>query len=183
MVRKFKHHEQKLLKKVNLFEWGKTSNNFESLVIRRYHIQNREDYVFYNKLVGLISKLANEISLLPLEDVIRAELTVSLLDRLYDHGIISDKGSLSQLQRLTVSSVARRRLSVILMKLKMTETIKQAVSLIEQGNIRVGPQCITNSAFHVTRSAEDFITWSYSSKIRNKIADYKGQRDDYELIS
>jgi len=40
MVRKLKHHEQKLLKKVNFVE----ANIKVVEVLRRYHIQTREDY-------------------------------------------------------------------------------------------------------------------------------------------
>ena len=51
-MRKLKHHEQKLLKKVNFLEWKKDAGTREIVVLRRYHIQDREDYSKYNKLVG-----------------------------------------------------------------------------------------------------------------------------------
>ena len=175
MVRKFKHHEQRLLKKVDFYEWKRQDNPNEALVMRRYHIQGRDDYAAYSKLAGQISKMANELSLLKPDDPFRARVTVQLLDKLYDWGIISSKSSLSQLRRVTVSCLARRRLPVILMKLRMAQGLKQAVQMIEQGHVRVGPECITNPAFHVTRQAEDFITWTDSSKIRVKIADYRGE--------
>jgi len=61
MVRQFKHHEQKLLKKVDFlnvrlllstqshrsdsnFQWKQDANLREVKVMRRYHIQDREDY-------------------------------------------------------------------------------------------------------------------------------------------
>ena len=50
MVRKLKYQEQKLLKKVDFISW-KTDNVREVEVIRKYHIQKREDY---HKSVGLI---------------------------------------------------------------------------------------------------------------------------------
>lgn len=182
MVRKFKHHEQRLLKKVDFYEWKKSDNPREPTVMRRYHIQGREDYVVYNKLSGQISKLANELALLKPDDPVRARVTVQLLDKLYDWGIISSKSSLSQLYRVTASCIARRRLPVIMMKLKMAESLRQAAAMIEQGHVRVGPECITNPAFHVTRQAEDFVTWTTGSKIRHKIADYQGERDDFDLM-
>lgn len=48
MVRKLKHHEQKLLKKVDFLD--KDRRTIE--VMHRYHIQRREDYTKYNKLCG-----------------------------------------------------------------------------------------------------------------------------------
>lgn len=184
MVRKLKFHEQKLLKRVNYYEWKKQDNPHESLVVRRYHIQGREDYVAYNKLAGQISKLAGELAALPAGDAIRAEITVGLLDRLYDAGIIASKNSLSQLQRVTASCIARRRLPVVMQaKLRMAESVSQAARFVEQGHVRVGPECITNPAFLVSRQLEDWITWTEASKIRRRIADYHGERDDFDLMS
>ena len=182
MPRKLKFHEQKLLKKVDFYDWHSQDNPHEALVMRRYHIQGRDDYAVYSKTAGQISKLANELSQLKPDDPFRAKVTVQLLDKLYDHGLITSKSSLSQLQRVTASSFARRRLPVILVKLKMAPSVSQAAKLIEQGHIRIGPDCITNPQFHVTRQAEDFITWTEGSKFRAKIADYRDERDDYDLI-
>ena len=37
------------------------------------------------------------------------------------------------------------------MRLKMAESVKQAVKMVEQGHVRVGPNTITDPAFLVTR--------------------------------
>lgn len=45
MVRKLKYHEQKLLKKVDFINWKSSDNNLqESKIMRKYHVQKREDY-------------------------------------------------------------------------------------------------------------------------------------------
>ncbi|KCV72296.1 hypothetical protein H696_01693 [Fonticula alba] len=44
-MRKLKYHEQKLLKKVNFVEWKSDGGHREAAVMRRYHIQDREDYI------------------------------------------------------------------------------------------------------------------------------------------
>lgn len=44
MERKLKFHERKLLKKVDFLDWKNEQNVREGEVIRRYHIQNRDDY-------------------------------------------------------------------------------------------------------------------------------------------
>ena len=68
MVRKLKFHEQKLLKKVDFLnvcyvflsnfpahrlQWKQDANLREIKVMRRYHIQDREDYHKYNRLCGV----------------------------------------------------------------------------------------------------------------------------------
>lgn len=44
MVRKLKYHEQKLLKKVDFISWEVDNNLREVKVLKKYHIQKREDY-------------------------------------------------------------------------------------------------------------------------------------------
>ena len=51
-MRELKYHEQKLLKKVDFLNWKKDANIREVAVLRRYHVQNREDYQKYNRIVG-----------------------------------------------------------------------------------------------------------------------------------
>lgn len=55
----------------------------------------------------------------------------------YDMGIVSSKGSITVLDKLTASSFCRRRLAVILVRLKMAESIKEAATFIEQGRTRL----------------------------------------------
>lgn len=56
-MRKLKYHEQKLLKKVDFLNWKQDRNIREVKVLRRYHVQDREDYHTYNKIVGMITKV------------------------------------------------------------------------------------------------------------------------------
>ena len=84
----------------------------------------------------------------------------------------SSDSSLSAASTLTVSAFCRRRLPVVLVTLKMAQTVPQAVKLVEQGNVRVGPTIVNDPAFLVTRSFEDLVTWTYGSKIRRTIETY-----------
>lgn len=45
-----------------------------------------------------------------------------------------------------------------------------------------GPEVVTDPAFHVTRSMEDFVTWVDSSKIRRKVMKYNDAVDDFDLL-
>lgn len=47
MVRKLKFHEQKLLKKVDFISWKVDNNLNEVKVMKKFHIQKREDYTKY----------------------------------------------------------------------------------------------------------------------------------------
>lgn len=83
-----------------------------------------------------------------------------------------------------------------MVRLKMAQTIREAITLIEQGrtcdrsptcfshiygerpscapglgcrnytDVRVGPETVTDPAFLVTRSFEDMVTWVDTSKIK-----------------
>lgn len=83
----------------------------------------------------------------------------------------------------SASSSFRRRLATVLVQLKFAEHLKEAVTYIEQGHIRVGPDTITDPAFLVTRNMQDFITWVDTSKIRRKVLEYNDKLDDYDAMN
>ena len=111
--------------------------------MRRYHIQDREDYhrsvkqprsifivrsymskIRYNKLCGSLRSLAHRISLLPSHDPFRARLEGQILSKLYDMGVLNSQAKLSDVDnKLTVASFCRRRLAVIMVTSKMAETV------------------------------------------------------------
>ena len=71
---------------------------------------------------------------------------------------------------------------MVLCRLKMSENLSEASRFIEQGQVRVGPSVVTDTAFLVTRSMEDFITWVDSSKIKRTVAKYNDKLDDFDLL-
>lgn len=54
----------------------------------------------------------------------------------------------------------------------MSEFMKNATDLIEQGHVRVGTEVVKDPAFLVSRTLEDFVTWVDSSKIRRHVMEY-----------
>ena len=124
-MRLLKHHEQKLLKKVDFFSWKDDNNLREASILRKYLVQNREDYARYNKIVGKITKLTSVLLKLPIEDPTRRKLSEQILQKLFNMGIISKTSSLSSVEKLTVSAFCRRRLPVVMVRLKMSETLVQ----------------------------------------------------------
>ena len=83
--------------------------------------------------------------------------------------------------KVTVSSLCRRRIGVVMCRLKMAETISDAVKFIEQGHVRVGPNVITDPAYLITRNLEDYLTWVDNSKIKRNVLKYKNKIDDFDL--
>lgn len=134
-MRKLKFHEQKLLKKVDFFDWKNEKNLHEIKVLRRYHIQDRDDYTRYNKICGMVTSLVCKLKLLGPEDPFRMQITEQLLDKLYNMGLVNSKQTLQICEKIPVSAFCRRRLPIILQELKFAETNKEAVAFIEQGRI------------------------------------------------
>mmetsp|Transcript_13731 Transcript_13731/g.37074 ORF Transcript_13731/g.37074 Transcript_13731/m.37074 type:complete len:183 (+) Transcript_13731:62-610(+) len=181
-MRQLKFHEKKLLKKVDFLKWKSEDNIRELQVMRRYHIQDRDDYKKYNKIVGMVTKLTNVLKQLDPKDATRIELTDQLLEKLTTMGVLPAKKSLVQCEQLATSAFCRRRLSVVMVRNKMAETVREACTFIEQGHVRVGPETVTDPAFHVTKNMEDFVTWVDTSKIKRKVAQYNDRLDDYDLM-
>lgn len=182
MVRALKHHEQKLLKKVDFLDWKQDQNHRDTSVMRTYHIQNREDYHKYNKICGEIRKLAHKLSLLQATDPFRIKREQLLLEKLYNIGVLASKSKISDLEnKITVSAFCRRRIPVVMCRLKMAENLKDATTFLEQGHVRVGPTIITDPAYLVTRNLEDYLTWVDTSKIKQNVLKYKNQIDDFDL--
>lgn len=186
MVRKLKHHEQKLLKKVDFNTYKSDNDHREAAVMRRYAIQGRDDYRKYNQLCGSLRQLAHKLANLDPADPFRRKHEDLMLEKMFDMGILGTggggRGKLSDIEhKLTVSAFARRRLPVIMTRLRMADNVQAAVKLIEQGHVRVGTDVITDPAYLVTRNREDFVTWVDSSKIKRNIMKYRDKLDDFEL--
>lgn len=63
----------------------------------------------------------------------------------------------------------------------MSEHLKHATDLIEQGHVRVGPEMVKDPAFLVSRNLEDFVTWVDGSKIKEHVQRYNDMRDDFQM--
>lgn len=182
-MRELKHHEKKLLKKVDLFTYKSENNHRDLAVIRRYHIQDREDYFRYNKIAGSMKHLAHRLALLSAEDPFRKRHEELLLEKAFALGVIPSATKLSDIEnKVTVSAFCRRRLPIVMCRLKMCQMVSVAVKYIEQGHVRVGPETVSDPAYLVSRNLEDYVTWVDSSKIKRNIAQYNDKMDDYDLM-
>ena len=180
-MRQLKYHERKLLKKVNLLAWKGEHAGREAQVMRRYHLQGREDYGRYSRLCGLVTKLVQMLQKLDPADAARVEMAEALTRRLHVLGVLPTDRQFLKCEKLAVSAFCRRRLAVVLTKIKMAENMREAVTFVEQGHVRVGPRVVTDPAYHVTRNLEDFVTWVDASKIKRKVMRYNDRLDDFDL--
>lgn len=133
-------------------------------------------------MTGNITALAAKLKQLPPESGYRISATQRLLDKLYGMGVIDAATSLAKVDTLSASAFARRRLPVVMVRLRMSETLKEAVTFIETGQVRVGPEVVGDPAFLVSRTLEDMVTWVDQGKVRRAVAKYNDKLDDFDLL-
>jgi len=140
-----------------------------------------EDYVAYERICGIITSLSSKIKSLPPASPFRIDLTQQLLNKLHNLGVIDSKSNLEKADGISVSAFCRRRLPVLMLRLKMSQTLPSAISLIETGQVRLGPNVVTDPSFLVTRGMEDFVGWTEGGKIERSVKKYNGKLDDFDL--
>ncbi|KAJ1984604.1 U3 small nucleolar ribonucleoprotein imp3 [Dimargaris cristalligena] len=182
MLRKLKHHEAKLLRKVDFLEYPKEKNVVEIKAVAKYGLKNREEYLQYHQVSCEIKRLARKLATLQPTDSFRIDQEKLLVDKLFHMGILSDRNTVSQVLNVRAESFCRRRLNVILCRLNMADTIKDANKFIQHGHVRVGVETANDPAMLITRSNEDFVTWVDSSAIKRHVMKYNNKLDDYDLL-
>ncbi|KAI6183294.1 U3 small nucleolar ribonucleoprotein IMP3 [Aphelenchoides bicaudatus] len=179
MVRKLKHHEQKLLKKVDFIDW-KDNNLQENKILARFSIKKREEYTYYNKLSRELRELAQKIKNMKDANPNKNIFARRLIGKLYDMGLIPTADTLERVNDVSASSFCRRRLPSMMMTVGLMTNIRQSVQMVEEGHVRVGQTLITDPAYLVTRELSDLITWAPGSKVLQHVRRYNGELDDYE---
>lgn len=112
------------------------------------------------------------------ESPFRLKQSAELTDKLFEMGLIKTK-RLKKADVVTVKSFCRRRLPVFMAQSGMFDgSVDTASMYVTHGHVRVGPHIVKDPAFLVTRSQQDFVTWTQSFK--KKIEEYNNQVDDYE---
>lgn len=181
--RKLKYHEERLLRKTDFLSWRGEENLRFNALLRRYHIEEADDLLKYQKLCGLVTSLIAKLRALPATSAIRVHATQQLLQKLYSMGLLPTAATALPAERdIKAAAFCRRRLPIVLVRLKMAQTVRAAVELVRHGHVRIGPEVVTDPAFLVTRSMQDHVTWVDSSKIKRAVAAYNDKLDDFELL-
>jgi U3 small nucleolar ribonucleoprotein protein IMP3 len=136
----------------------------------------------YDLMAGAVTRLAAKLKRLPAESEVRVRVTQELLDKLESMGVIDVGNSLLKAERIPASAFARRRLPVVMVRLKMADTVADATRMVKHGHVRIGPEVVTDPAYLVTRTMEDFVTWVDSSKIKRAVQKYNDKLDDFDLL-
>ena len=68
-----------------------------------------------------------------------------------------------------------------MVRLKMSQTLPSAITLIETGQVRLGPTVVTDPSMLVTRNMEDFVGWTEEGKINRTVKKYNGKLDDFDI--
>lgn len=190
-LRPLKTHEQKLVKKVDFYNWKNENPEAERAVLRtiaKYGLRDRAEYGRYSRISRQINETVEELRQLPAETqpehyrVFQRDQLDRLAVKLHEMGVLDSPAELDTMRRIPVGRFCRRRLSFVLKMKDMAPTIQQAELFVLHGHVRVGPEVINDPAFLVTRTLEDFLTWSNTSNIKRTIAKYRGEEDDYELL-
>lgn len=177
-MRNLKYHEQKLLKKVN---YGDFKNKREQLVVTKYLLHDRNDYVKYNLIVGKIRRMTESLSRLDYTNINKEYFTKKLLTKLFDMDIIQEK-KLSNCMKITVSDFCKRRLAYQVYSKRMVPNLADADKFTQHGHFKVNNIKTKNSAQLLDKHSAEYIRWVDSSKIKKKRDEEKGERDDYERV-
>ncbi|EFC50373.1 predicted protein [Naegleria gruberi] len=188
-VRELKHHEQKLLKRVDFLNWksdGVTPEYKEYILktIQKYQLKDQKEFFNYQRIATQINNTLNSIK--ELDDKIYRDFKVDQLvmlgKKLFDMGILDSEAEIETLKKITVGRLCRRRISYLLKVLHFSESVRLANLNIQHGHIRIGPEVVKDEAFLVSRNLEDFITWTNKSRIKSTIRKFNETFDDFEEL-
>lgn len=186
-VRELKHHEQKLLKKVDFLNWKSdgVSPEYKEYIlktIQKYQLKDQKEFFNYQKIATQINNSLQSIK--ELDDKIYRDFKVDQLvmlgKKLFDMGILDSEAEIESLKKITVGRLCRRRISYLLKVLHFSESVRLANLYIQHGHIRIGPEVVKDEAFLVSRNLEDFITWTNKSTIKSSIRKFNETFDDFE---
>jgi len=170
-MRELKYHEKKLLRKVDLVEWKGTSTQREHISTFKYQLESRETYTKYNIIVGKIRRLALALAKLNDNDETKIHLSKELSQKLYSLGIIGSK-TLLECSKVCVGSFCKRRLSSVMVDVKMVPDIKTAVTFVKQGHVKVGIETTTDPGQIISRAMEDYLGWREGSKVKETVQEF-----------
>lgn len=156
----------RLLKKTDLYTYKSDQGHRTGEIQRRYGVTDVE-YNTYNALCGSMRKLAHKLSQLEPEDPTRRKLESAMLEKLHSMGIIEKSreqgGALSQVERLTVSAICRRRLPIVMVREQKMIQYVDKVSLLPLSYSKtpnVPDSCCFTIFVHMQRTDEvDGLTW------------------------
>ncbi|XP_036296005.1 U3 small nucleolar ribonucleoprotein protein IMP3-like [Pipistrellus kuhlii] len=156
LVWKINFHKQKLLKQVDFMNWQVTAQNLHKLhVLWPYWLQ--QDNICYKQLSHPVHELAWLLYDLPKRNLFHTHTLATLLDKLYDLGLVLMHSLLARSQRCPKCLVLLHcSLPTVLLKLRMKQHLQAALAFQELSQVPL----VTNPTFLVRCSMEDWVDLS-----------------------
>merc|ERR1719273_285115 len=97
-------------------------------IISKYSITRKEDLSMYGRLCYSIKQIANALIELEPDDPYRVQTSEDLLNKLYEMGLIANTATIGNALNIKTRHFCQRRLPVVMVRLKMTQRISEAVT-------------------------------------------------------
>uniref|UniRef100_A0A1I8FH17 S4 RNA-binding domain-containing protein n=1 Tax=Macrostomum lignano TaxID=282301 RepID=A0A1I8FH17_9PLAT len=149
--------------------WSSDHNLREVKMMRKYRLKSREELTLYNKL--------SRENLMRFErkppDCCWAGCTRLALCQLGGTCFWPTKSPPHVLPAPAYQPV--------MVRCHMARDCESCRHFCEAGHVRFGPQVVTDPGFLVSRSMEDYVTWTNQSAIRRRVLEYNEAMDDYDF--
>ena len=152
--------------------WIKERLEREIELVGRFGLKNKKELW---KAETMARKLRHRArALLALPEDLRQEQMKSLLERLYQMGLVERDATLDDILGLTAAHILERRLQTIVYKKGLAKTIYQARQLIVHGHIAIGGRRVTSPGYLVRRDEEDLVDYAPGSPFKERLQEQLG---------
>ena len=194
-LRQLKSHERRLVKKVDFLNW-KTEENLPKKIaiinsVKKYGLSGHDEYYKYNSIRKSVNECLLDLNKQRMEasnqefKFFLDDQIDTLSEKLYAMGVLDSKKEFREEFTkfgIPIERFLRRRLNFVMSnELGMGDDVKKANRFIMDGHVKVGPKIVTNPAFLVTRTLEDYVSWAPKSNIRKTVLKYNNNWDDYDV--
>jgi len=139
----------------------------EMELVGRYGLRNKRELWIARTMIRKFRHQAR--SLLGLEETERKIMEKTLLNKLYNLGLIHENATLDDVLGLTVESLLKRRLQTLVYEKGLARTIYEARQLIVHGHIAIRGRRVTSPGYIVRRDEEDHIDFAPNSPLKEKV--------------
>ena len=144
--------------------WQRKRLEEEKALRREYAYKNKKEI---NKMRSTLRRFrAQARKLIAIETKQAKKERNQLMKALYDFGLLEKEAELDDVLALTIRDVMERRLQTLVLRKKITNSIKQARQLITHKHIMVQDKVITSPSYLVRREEEHHIRMNPKSSVK-----------------
>lgn len=146
--------------------WQKQRIREEKRIVKEYGLKNKEELW---KMESYLRRFAHQAKRLITEKGEQAEKEkTQLLSKLSSLGLVSENSDITAALNITLKDILNRRLQTLVYKKNLAKSIEQARQFITHNHITIKGRKITSPRCLVTKSEEDAIIFSPSSKLSSQ---------------